>query len=117
MVRSLDVFCGADIATLLAEADLVWVARHYLDLPSAMEPPPDTDRASQSYADLLGEPAPQPGPVALLRMARRNRPLPSDLLRLNTSGDQLVVWMGHRSQVVRLYRADRDTPELQGYRP
>lgn len=30
---TLDIFCGGDIATFLAEADLVWVARHYLELP------------------------------------------------------------------------------------
>lgn len=62
---TLDVFCGADIATLLAEADLVWVARHYLDLPSAMEPPPDTDRAPQWYGDLLENLRLNRGPAAL----------------------------------------------------
>ena len=29
---TLDIFCGGDIATFLAEVDLVWVARHYLEL-------------------------------------------------------------------------------------
>ncbi|MFD6211822.1 hypothetical protein, partial [Nocardia salmonicida] len=62
---TLDVFCGADIATLLAEADLVWVARHYLDLPSAMVPPPDTGQAPAWYADLLENLRRNRGPAAL----------------------------------------------------
>ncbi|WP_458113833.1 hypothetical protein M1D88_07035 [Arthrobacter sp. R1-13] len=38
---TLDIFCGGDIATFLAQQDLIWVARHYLELPSHLVPPPE----------------------------------------------------------------------------
>ncbi|MFP3712593.1 hypothetical protein [Puerhibacterium sp. TATVAM-FAB25] len=62
---TLDVFCGADIATFLAEPDLVWVARHYLDLPSSMVPPPEDDPAPQWYVELLEKLRQHTGPAAL----------------------------------------------------
>lgn len=62
---TLDIFCGADIATFLAEPDLVWVARHYLDLPSSMVPPPLGDPAPDWYADLLEDLRRNRGPAAL----------------------------------------------------
>lgn len=62
---TLDIFCGPDIATLLAEADLVWVAQHYLDLPSTMVPFPDDDLAPGWYVDLLGNLRNNDGPAAL----------------------------------------------------
>ncbi|WP_227981883.1 hypothetical protein [Nocardia spumae] len=62
---TVDIFCGADIATLLAEPDLVWVARHYLDLPSSMVPPPEGDSSPLWYADLLESLRRNRGPVVL----------------------------------------------------
>ncbi|MET8282971.1 hypothetical protein [Micromonospora sp. NPDC005174] len=62
---TLDVFCGADIATFLAEPDLVWVARHYLDLPSSLVPPPEGESAPGWYADLLERLRQNHGPAAL----------------------------------------------------
>lgn len=61
----LDIFCGADIATFLAEPDLVWVARHYLDMPSSMVPPLDDDPAPEWYAELLENLRRNKGPAAL----------------------------------------------------
>lgn len=62
---TLDIFCGADIATFLAEPDLVWVARHYLDLPSSMVPPPEGEPVPEWYADLLEKLRQNRGPAAL----------------------------------------------------
>lgn len=62
---SLDIFCGADIATFLAEPDLVWVACHYLDMPAAMVPPVDDDRVPEWYAELLESLRRNRGPAAL----------------------------------------------------
>ncbi|MEV4201928.1 hypothetical protein [Micromonospora globbae] len=62
---TLDIFCGADIATLLAEPDLVWVARHYLDLPSSLVPPPEGESAPEWYAELLERLRQNKGPAAL----------------------------------------------------
>jgi hypothetical protein len=44
---TLEVFCGADIASFLAQQDLVWVARHYVELPSHLVPPPEREPAPQ----------------------------------------------------------------------
>ena len=62
---TLDIFCGADIATFLAQQDLVWVARHYLELPSHLVPPPEDEPAPQWYADLIEGLRQNNGPVAL----------------------------------------------------
>lgn len=62
---SLDVFCGADIATFLAEPDLIWVARHYLELPSALVPPPEGEAAPAWYSELLEKLRKNKGPAAL----------------------------------------------------
>jgi hypothetical protein len=62
---TLDIFCGADIATFLAEPDLVWVARHYLDLPSSLVPPPEGDPAPEWYIELLERLRQNNGPGAL----------------------------------------------------
>lgn len=62
---TLDIFCGADIATFLAEPDLVWVARHYLELPSHLMPAPDIETAPQWYADLIDGLRANHGPVTL----------------------------------------------------
>lgn len=62
---SLDVFSGADLAMLLAEPDLVWVARQYLDLPSSMIPPPEDEPAPQWYAELISKLRQNGGPAAL----------------------------------------------------
>lgn len=62
---TLDIFCGGDIATFLAEADLVWVARHYLELPSHLVPTPEDEPAPQWYADLIDGLRRNHGPVAL----------------------------------------------------
>jgi len=62
---TLDIFCGADLATFLAEPDLVWVARHYLELPSSMVPPPESEPTPQWYTDLLENMRQNRGPAAL----------------------------------------------------
>jgi hypothetical protein len=62
---TLDIFCGADVATFLAQQDLVWVARHYLELPSHLVPPPEGEPAPQWYADLIEGLRQNNGPVAL----------------------------------------------------
>lgn len=62
---TLDIFCGGDIATFLAQPDLIWVARHYLELPSHLVPPPEDEPAPQWYADLLEGLRKNSGPAAL----------------------------------------------------
>jgi hypothetical protein len=63
---TLDIFCGADIATFLAEPDLVWVARHYLDMPSSLiPPPPDGELVPEWYVTLLEQLRLNRGPAAL----------------------------------------------------
>lgn len=62
---TLDIFCGADIATFLAQRDLVWVARHYLELPSTMVPPPEGEPAPEWYTSLLERLRLNGGPEAL----------------------------------------------------
>ena len=61
----LTIFSGNKIATLLAEPDLIWVARHYLELPGDMVPPTDGDAAPDWYADLLEDLRLNHGPAAL----------------------------------------------------
>ncbi|RIJ77995.1 hypothetical protein D1871_04735 [Nakamurella silvestris] len=62
---TLDVFSGAGIATILAEPDLLWVARHYLELPSALMPPPEGEPSPDWYSELLENLRLNRGPVAL----------------------------------------------------
>jgi hypothetical protein len=62
---TLDIFCGGDVAMFLAQPDLVWVARHYLELPSQLVPPPEGEPAPQWYADLIEGLRQNGGPVAL----------------------------------------------------
>lgn len=62
---TLDIFCNGDIATFLAEPDLVWVARHYLELPSHLVPAPDDERAPQWYGDIIDGLRLNKGPAAL----------------------------------------------------
>lgn len=62
---SLDIFSGSDVATLLAEPDLVWVARQYLDLPSSMIPPPEGEPDPEWYAELIAKLRQNGGPAAL----------------------------------------------------
>jgi hypothetical protein len=62
---TLDIFCGDSIAMFLAEPDLVWVARHYLELPEQLVPRPEAESAPQWYADLLDGLRRNNGPVAL----------------------------------------------------
>jgi hypothetical protein len=50
---TLDVFSGSKLSTLLAEPDLVWVARHYLQVPAAMVPAPDVDESPHWYKERL----------------------------------------------------------------
>lgn len=62
----LTVFCGSDIATELAQPDLVWVAQYYLDLPASMVPVPiDGDPHPEWYSDLLDNLRRNGGPAAL----------------------------------------------------
>lgn len=62
---TLDIFCGGDLATFLAQQDLIWVARHYLELPSHLVPPPEEEPAPQWYAELLEGLRKNNGPMAL----------------------------------------------------
>lgn len=99
---TLDIFCGGDIATFLAQPDLVWVARHYLELPSHLVPPPEGEPAPQWYADLIEGLRQNKGPIALtpavqgevtqgLRHATWDKDANADLLEwLNFMGAFLV---------------------------
>lgn len=62
---TLDIFCGGDIAMFLAQQDLIWVARHYLELPTHLIPPPEEDPAPQWYAELLEGLRKNKGPIVL----------------------------------------------------
>lgn len=62
---TLDIFCGGDIATFLTQQDLIWVARHYLELPSHLVPPPEEEPAPQWYTELLEGLRKNQGPIAL----------------------------------------------------
>jgi hypothetical protein len=62
---ALEVFSGMKVATLLAERDLIWVARHYLELPSTMVPEPEGDVAPDWYLELLENLRRNGGPAAL----------------------------------------------------
>lgn len=62
---SLDIFCAADIARFLAQDDLIWVAQHYLELPSHLVPPPESEPAPPWYADLLDGLRKNGGPAGL----------------------------------------------------
>ncbi|NYI76813.1 hypothetical protein [Nocardioides panzhihuensis] len=62
---SLDIFCASDIAKFLAQDDLIWVAQHYLELPSHLVPPPESEPAPEWYADLLDGLRKNHGPAAL----------------------------------------------------
>jgi hypothetical protein len=61
----LDVFSGDQIATLLAEPDLIWLAVHYLELPSHMVPDPEGESAPEWYRDLLARLRTSRGPEAI----------------------------------------------------
>ncbi|MDF3308923.1 hypothetical protein P3H15_28315 [Rhodococcus sp. T2V] len=50
---NLEIFVGEDIATFLAEPDLVWVAQKDLDLPAAMVPEQHDETAPRWYNDIL----------------------------------------------------------------
>jgi hypothetical protein len=67
---TLNIFCGADIATFLAEEDLVWVAEHYLQLPSHLVPEPRGDAAPAWYTELLDGLRQNKGPAALTAAAQ-----------------------------------------------
>ncbi len=62
---TLDVYSGPQLAVLLAEPDLVWVARAYLDLPTSMIPPTDGEVAPDWYVELLDALRRIGGPAAL----------------------------------------------------
>lgn len=62
---TLDIFCGADIATFLAQQDLVWVAEYYLQLPSHLVPEPEGEAAPEWYSNLLDGLRQNKGPAAL----------------------------------------------------
>lgn len=62
---SLDIYSGAKLATLLAEQDLVWVAQHYLEVPSSMVPAPEHDAAPDWYANVLDSLRRNSGPASL----------------------------------------------------
>lgn len=63
---TLDIFCGGDIAMMLAEPDLVWVAQYHLDMASTLVPEPvDGDPHPEWYPDLLENLRRNGGPVAL----------------------------------------------------
>lgn len=62
---TLNIFCGGDIATFLAEPDLVWVARYYLELPSHMVPVSEDESAPQWYVELIDRLRRNGGPESL----------------------------------------------------
>ena len=61
----LTIFSGSKIAILLAEPDLIWVARHYLELPGDLVPPTDGEAAPGWYAALLENLRLNHGPAAI----------------------------------------------------
>ncbi|MGA9146849.1 MAG: hypothetical protein WBZ04_04755 [Candidatus Nanopelagicales bacterium] len=67
---TLDIFSGAKVATLLAEPDLVWVASHYLDLPSSMIPTPEGEPGPQWYTQLLDSLRRNGSPQAMTQAAQ-----------------------------------------------
>lgn len=63
---TLGIFCGGDIAMMLAEPDLVWVAQYYLEMPSTLVPEPvDGDPHPAWYSELLENLRRNGGPAAL----------------------------------------------------
>ncbi|CAN5496834.1 hypothetical protein BH11ACT8_BH11ACT8_00220 [soil metagenome] len=63
---ALDIFCGGDIAVMLAEPDLIWVAQYYLEMPSTLVPEPiDADPHPEWYPELLENLRRNSGPAAL----------------------------------------------------
>lgn len=67
---TLDVYSGQKLSTLLAEQDLVWIARHYLDVPASLVPEPEPETTPQWYADLLENLRLNRGPAALTSAAQ-----------------------------------------------
>ena len=63
---ALDVFSGAQIAVLLAEPDLFWIAAHYLDVPNSMAPPTRRDYSPEWYTSSLKRFRTSDGPESLL---------------------------------------------------
>ena len=62
---TLDVFSGKKLAVLLAEPDLVWVARHYLNVPASLIPPEPEGKSPEWYRELLDDLRGAHGPRAL----------------------------------------------------
>jgi hypothetical protein len=62
---TIDVFSGRQIATILAEPDLIWAAVHYLELPQHMLPNVPDETAPPWYLDLLSRLRANGGPPAL----------------------------------------------------
>ena len=62
---TLDVYSGLKVSTLLAERDLIWVARHYLELPSALVPEHQGEEAPEWYQGVLQDLRLNGGPAAL----------------------------------------------------
>ncbi|CAM3594454.1 hypothetical protein [Nocardioides zeicaulis] len=67
---TLEIFSGNKVANLLAEPDLIWVARHYLELPSDLEPEPEGETAPEWYAELLDDLRRNRGPAAMTPAAQ-----------------------------------------------
>ena len=67
---TLEVFSGSKLATLLAEPDLIWVARHYLELPSEMVPDTGGEMAPGWYSELLEHLRENHGPAAITYAAQ-----------------------------------------------
>lgn len=60
-----DVFSGSQIATMLAEPDLFWIASHYLDIPNSMAPAPREEGSPEWYVALLDRLRGAGGPEAM----------------------------------------------------
>ncbi|WP_158207824.1 hypothetical protein [Clavibacter michiganensis] len=62
---TLNVLSGNKIATMLAEPDLVWIAQHYLDVPSGLIPTVPTPTAPMWYIGMLDAFRANEGPAAI----------------------------------------------------
>ena len=62
---TLNIFSGLKVSTLLAEQDLIWIARHYLELPSVLVPRFESEQAPDWYQHVLENLRLNGGPAAL----------------------------------------------------
>ncbi|RYG98231.1 MAG: hypothetical protein EON58_07745 [Alphaproteobacteria bacterium] len=62
---TLEVLSGIKVAAMLAEPDLVWIAQHFLEVPSGMIPQQEYDSTPDWYRELRDNLRRNEGPAAL----------------------------------------------------